>query len=209
MRRDGKVPRFKRQRRLQVELPGLGKPGAMERKPYPPGEQGNRRRKFSDYALQLEEKQKILYHYGLRESQLRRLVDEAKRARGEKWMDELISLLERRLDSVVFRLGFAPSIRTAKQLISHGHVRVNGLRVDIRSVILKVGDEVTLTPAAHEIPAVMQAKSHPRVPLPDFLRLDAGDTATHRGVLRDRPRLGDAPFPLHDDLVTSYYNLKG
>ena len=79
MNRIGKEPRFKRQRRLQVELPGMGKPGAMSRKPYPPGEHGNSRRKFSEYALQLEEKQKLLYHYGIRESQMRRLVKVAKR----------------------------------------------------------------------------------------------------------------------------------
>ncbi len=112
-------PRFKIQRRLLTELPGLGKAGALERKPYPPGEQGLKRKKYSEYALQLEEKQKIRFHYGLRESQLGKNVQLAKRESSQDWVSYLIGLLERRLDNVVFRLGFAPSIAAASQLISH------------------------------------------------------------------------------------------
>ncbi len=204
MNRTGKEPRFKRQRRLQVELPGMGKPGAMARKPYPPGEHGNSRRKFSDYALQLEEKQKLLYHYGIRESQMRRLVKIAKRSSDQMWISDLVSLLERRLDSVVFRLGFAPSIRAAKQMISHGKVLVNGKRVDIRSVILEVGDTVRLVDSAYTGQSYLHAKQSPRLPLPEFLKVTTQGTIDE-GKIVIRPELGDLPFPFTDGLVTSYY----
>ena len=82
---EGKVARFKIQRRLGTELPGLGKPGALGRKPYPPGENGNKRKKYSDFALRLEEKQKIRFHYGLREKQLRRFIRDAKKGIGADW----------------------------------------------------------------------------------------------------------------------------
>ncbi len=205
MNRTGKEPRFKRQRRLQVELPGMGKPGAMARKPYPPGEHGNSRRKFSDYALQLEEKQKILYHYGLRETQLRRMVHRAKRSSDQKWVSELVSILEMRIDSLVFRLGFATSIRAAKQMVAHGKVLVNGKRLDVRSAVLDVGDKITLVESAYTGQAYLLAKQSPRLPLPDFLKVTTvgpGD----EGRVVTRPALGDLPFPCNDHLVTSFYS---
>lgn len=182
----------------------MGKPGAMARKPYPPGEHGNSRRKFSDYALQLEEKQKLLYHYGIRESQMRRLVKIAKRSSDQMWISDLISLLESRLDSVVFRLGFAPSIRAAKQMIAHGKVLVNGKRVDIRSAILEVGDVVRLVDSAYTGQSYLQAKQSPRLPVPEFLKISTQGTIDE-GKIVIRPELGDLPFPFTDGLVTSYY----
>ena len=130
--------RFRVQRRLGVELPGLGKPGALERRPYPPGESGNKRKKYSDYALRLEEKQKLRIHYGLKERQLRRFIRSAKTGQqGSGWVNKLVGALERRLDNVIFRLGLAPSIASARQLVSHGHVLVDNQRVDIPSYVLK------------------------------------------------------------------------
>ena len=119
--------RFKMQRALGLELPGLGKPGALERRPYGPGVHGNRRKKISDYAIRLKEKQKLLYHYGLREKQLVQYVRLAKRDRsGRPWMDVMLTTLESRLSNVIFRLNWAPSIPAAAQIISHGQVLVNG-----------------------------------------------------------------------------------
>src|ERR1700752_3177766 len=129
--RVGKVARFKMQRRLGTELPGLGKPGALERRPYPPGENGNKRRKYSDYGLRLEEKQKIRVHYGLREEQLRRFIRQAKTGSAASGVKKLRGLLERRPDNLGFRLGFAPSTRPARQPCSHGHVTVNGKVVTV------------------------------------------------------------------------------
>lgn len=199
---------FKIQRRLMTELPGLGKAGALERRPYPPGEHGNKRRKFSEYALQLEEKQKVLFHYGLREKQLRRFVHEAKRKADQNWVDRLIGDLELRLDNIVFRLGFAPSIPAAAQLVSHGKVLVNGKRLDIRSAILKEGDEIALKPKAYKNQVYQYAKQAPRLPLPDYLTTELKN-GVDTGRIVARPGLGHIPFAFEPALVTSYYALKG
>ena len=126
MNKKGKKARFRIQRRLGTELPGLGKAGALERRPYPPGESGNKRKKYSDYALRLEEKQKLRVHYSLTEHQLRRFIRNAKSGQSSNWLKKLIGLLERRLDNVIFRLALAPSILSARQLVSHGHIQVDG-----------------------------------------------------------------------------------
>lgn len=96
--------RFKIQRRLGVELPGLGKAGALERKPYGPGQHGMQRKKLSDYTVRLVEKQKVMFNYGLRESQLRNYVKKSKKVKTQSWVDTMIVTLESRLDNVVFRL---------------------------------------------------------------------------------------------------------
>ena len=108
--------KFKIQRRLGVELPGLGRPGALDRRPYPPGQHGQKRKKISEYTIRLMEKQKVLFHYGLREGQLKTLVKKSKsKASADKtWVEVLVERLETRLDNLVFRLGFAPSIPTGQ-----------------------------------------------------------------------------------------------
>ncbi|HMF54632.1 MAG TPA: 30S ribosomal protein S4 [Edaphobacter sp.] len=137
--------KFKIQRALGVELPGLGKPGALEKRNYPPGQHGkSRRSKPSEYSIQLKEKQKLLFHYGIREEQLRRFVRKAKSASPSNWIDSLIGLLERRLDNIVFRLGFARGIAAARQLVSHGHILVDGRRQTIGSMVLRIGERVHL-----------------------------------------------------------------
>lgn len=191
-----------------TELPGMGKAGALDRKPYPPGEAGQKRRKFSEYALQLEEKQKVLYHYDMRESQLRRFVDEAKRTAQINWVDTLIGLLELRLDNLVFRLGFAPSMRSACQLVNHRKVLVNGKRVDIRSAVLKVGDRVSLTPAAYASQDFLNANGSPRLPLPDYLGKE-GTSEAPVGIVKEVAKMGDFPVTFDDGRFTSFYNLKG
>lgn len=208
MKRVGKSPRFKKQRRLMTELPGLGKAGALERRPYPPGEHGLKRRKYSEYALQLEEKQKILFHYGLRETQLRRFVREAKRISDTNWVSTLANLLERRLDNIVFRLGFAVSIPAAKQLVSHGKILVNGRKLDIRSAILRKGDRIQMRANAYENQAYLLAQQSPRLPLPDYLEKTV-DGKAEVGVIKDDPALGDVPFAFDAGQFTSYYSLKG
>lgn len=205
MKRKGKIARFKLQRRLMTELPGLGKAGALERKPYPPGQHGQRRKKFSEYGLQLEEKQKIRIHYGLREAQLRRFVLVAKAKADENWISTLASLLELRIDSLVFRLGFAPSIPSARQMISHGRILVNGKKVSIKSYIAKVGDIVTLSTSGYNNQDFLNAQGAPRLALPTFLTVDTGNTGVE-GKVVDRPALGDVPFPFDAGKFTSYYS---
>lgn len=199
-----KVPRFKRQRRLSTELPGLGKPGALDRRPYPPGQHGNQRRKLSEYALRLEEKQKIIFHYGLREEQLRRFVRDSKRGQVSDWVDTLIGRLERRLDNVIFRLGFAPSIRAARQMVRHGHVQVNGKKATIGSMVLATGARVTLTDKGYKSTNYLQAKAAPRLELPDFLGKEA-DGEKEVGSVREIPHSHDIPFPFEPGLVAEYY----
>ena len=197
--------RWKVQRASGVELPGLGKAGALERRPYPPGQHGTKRRKFSDYALRLKEKQKMLFHYVLREEQLRRFVRRAKSQTSGNWMDTLIGDLESRLDNLVFRLGFAPSIPAARQLVGHNHVLVNGKRLNISSAIIQLGDKISLTPKGSGSAGYLQAKSHPRLELPGFLAKETvGDQEI--GTLRDRPDSEDIPFAFEKALVTEFYS---
>lgn len=197
-------PRFKLQRRLMTELPGLGKAGALERKPYPPGQHGSKRIKYSDYRLQLEEKQKLRLHYDLREKQLLRFVKQAKRQSGA-WMISLASLLERRLQNVVFRAGWAPSQMSAGQMVSHGQVFVNGKRVDIRSALVQIGDQISLSPRGMKNQVYLQAKQSPRLPLPDWL--EKIETENQVVVtLKDSPGLEAIPFPFEPSFVTSYYS---
>ncbi len=204
MKRPGKAARFKIQRRLGTELPGLGKAGALERRPYPPGENGNKRRKYSDYALRLEEKQKIRVHYGLREEQLRRFIRNSKSGAGSNWVQKLIGRLECRLDNMVFRLGFAPSIRAARQLVSHGHVRVAGKKVDISSYVVIEGQEVTLSDKGFANQIYLQASKSPRLEVPDYLRKeDRGGKAV--GILQAVPGIEHVPFQFDSGLFTEYY----
>lgn len=203
-----KKTRFKIQRALQVELPGLGKAGALERRGYPPGQHGHARRKLSEYAIQLREKQKIKFHYGLREEQLRRLMRKAKRRRAPAsvaWMDRLVQDLELRIDNVVFRLGFARSIPAARQLVRHGKVLVNGRRTSVPSFVLKVKDTLALAPDTYSNAAVMLARQDPRLPLPGYLSLErrAGAEAA---VVGSRPSGRDIPFDFSGRIVAEYFS---
>jgi small subunit ribosomal protein S4 len=153
----GPVEKLERREGVSLGLKGeraaAGK-SALERRPYPPGEHGRPRRfrRLSDYAEQLREKQRAKRYYGLRERQFRRVFDRAQRGTGVVG-DELLRLLERRLDNVLARLGFAATRRQARQLISHGHVRVNDRRVDVPGFEVSPGDVVALDggPAVEDI----------------------------------------------------------
>lgn len=204
-----KFPRFKKQRRLLIELPGLGKAGAMDRRPYPPGQHGQRRKKYSEYGLQLEEKQRLRLHYCIREEQFRRLIKKAQSSQKQTdWMGSLINILEKRLDNVVFRLGFASSIPAAKQLISHGKVLVNGRKVNISSQVLKVGDRISLKEEAYANQVYMQAKQSPRLELADFL-VKEEEKGFETGRVTAEPDVQAVPFAFDPGLIISYYSLRG
>lgn len=188
-----------------TELPGLGKAGALERKPYPPGQHGQQRVKYSDYRLQLEEKQKIRVHYDLREEQLVRIVQAAKKKRATVWVDTLVNLLERRLQNILFRAGIAISQMSAGQMISHGQVLVNKKKVNIRSYVVKDGDVVELTPKGIKNQIFIQANTSPRLPLPDWLAKDVAENSV-KIRLQGQPTLESVPFPLDRSLFTSYYS---
>jgi small subunit ribosomal protein S4 len=169
--------KFKIQRSLGIELPALGKRGALDKRNYPPGQHGKLlNRKMSEFGAQLREKQKLLFHYGLREEQLRRFVRKARSVSPSNWIDSLIGLLERRLDNVVFRLGFARSIAHARQLVSHGHILVNGKRQTIGSMFVRLEERIHLTEKAHQMAAIQAARENPRLTLPSYLQLEGTDS---------------------------------
>lgn len=198
--------RFKIQRRLGVELPGLGKAGALDRRPYPPGQHGQKRKKISEYTIRLMEKQKVLLHYGLRESQLRSLVKKAKRkASAEKtWVEVLVERLECRLDNIVFRLGFAPSILSARQMVRHGHVMIDGKKVSIPSAKVLEGSKVTLKEKSYNHVNYLQAKDRPRLLLPAYLKKEEA-SGKESGSIASLPVLGDVPFEFEQQYLIEYY----
>ena len=196
--------RFRVQRRLGTELPGLGKPGSLDRRPYPPGQRRTRPKKYSDFALRLEEKQKLRFHYGLTEKQLRRFIKDAKRGASENWLNDLIGLLERRVDNIVFRAGFAPSIRSAKQMVSHGHILVNEKKASIPSQVLKEGSEIRLKDSSAQHQNYIYAKSSPRLETPDYLaKEEKGSTDMVR--IQKVPTLDYLPISFTPELFTEYY----
>lgn len=201
--------KFKIQRALGIELPGLGKPGALEKRNYPPGQHGkSRKSKPSEYGVQLREKQKLLYHYGIREEQLRRFVRKAKSASPSNWIDALIGLLERRLDNVVFRLGFARSMAAARQLVSHGHIMVDGKRQTIGSMVLRTGERVHLTEKALQMVAIQSSRQNPRLTLPSYLELEAAEAMEYGKVL-SVPGPEHVPFEFNKTQVAEYYAKRG
>ena len=135
-------PRLRKVRRLATYLPGLTRKPLNTRTGVP-GEHAHKRTKISDYGLRLREKQKLRINYGMSEKQLRRLFERASRMRGDTGVN-LLMLVESRLDNAVFRCAFAPTIPAARQLVSHGHVLVNGAKLDIPSYSIRVGDKIEL-----------------------------------------------------------------
>lgn len=209
MKKLGTKQKWKIQRQLGVELPGLGRPGALEKRAYPPGQHGkNSRRKVSSYGAQLREKQKLLFHYGLREEQLRRFVRTAKKQAEFNWIARLITLLESRIDNIVFRLGIARSIPAARQLVSHGHVFVNGRRLTIPSAVIRRDDRVSLSLRARDLPTVQSSLASPRLPLPSYLTAAEPGTV-EIGVLTALPGVEHVPFEFNPALVAEYYAIRG
>ncbi|GGH13450.1 30S ribosomal protein S4 [Silvibacterium dinghuense] len=201
--------KFKIQRALGIELPGLGKPGALEKRNSPPGQHGRlKKRSKSQFALQLMEKQKLLFHYGLREEQLRRFVRKARSLNTANWIESLIGLLERRLDNVVFRLGFARSISAARQLVSHGHVTVNGRRQTIGSMVLRPGEVVSLSERGLQMDVVQTSLRAPRLTMPSFLQYQNPSTPD-RGVVLSIPGTAHVPFEFNSNQVAEYYAKRG
>ncbi|WP_372652099.1 30S ribosomal protein S4 [Halobacteriovorax sp.] len=195
--------RFKIQRALGLELPGLGKAGALERRPYGPGVHGNRRKKISDYAVRLKEKQKLVYHYGLREKQLVSYVKQSKKIQSKPWMETLLSTLESRLNNVIFRLNWAPSMSAASQMVAHGQVMVNGKKVDKSSFIVKKGDVITLSDKGYANQLYKASIESPRMAtVPACYNIEADKK---KGTMIDLPLPSDIPFEFEQQFVIEYY----
>lgn len=176
---------------------------AIERRNYPPGQHGQGRVKFSEYSLQLREKQKLKRMYRLLEGQFRRLFDKADRAKGITG-ESLMILLERRLDNMVYRLGFANSRAEARQLVRHGHFLVNGRKVDIPSALLKVGDVVTVRERSHKVVRIQEAlELSQRRGVPEWLEVDRPNFT---GRIRALPARTDLTMPINEKLVVELYS---
>ncbi len=196
-------PKTKVSRRYGVPIFGPAK--ALERKNYPPGMHGPKgsRRKQSDYAIALGEKQKLRYQYGLLERQFRRIFQQALRKRGVTG-ETLLQLLETRLDNVVFRLGLANTRRAARQLVSHGHVLVNGRKVDVSSYNVKAGDEITIkeTPKSRQL-ASRNLEMTQITPVPDWL---VANRDAFSGKVTRIPSRNEMQPMVNEQLVVELYS---
>ena len=177
---------------------------AIERRPYGPGEHGRRRgRKPSDYKLQLREKQKVRSIYGVLERQFRLYFAEANRRQGATG-ENLFNLLEKRLDNVIYRLGFAPSRASARQLIRHKHVLVEGGVCDIPSRQVRVGQTVSIRAKSHNIPQIVDSlKDNAKR---DRLPFVEADDKKLEGKLLSEPQLSDLPIPIQENLIVELYS---
>ncbi len=196
-------PRLKVMRALGTELPGLSRKPLGERN-YPPGQHGQRTKRKSGFGLQLIEKQKLRFNYGLTEKVIQRLFREAKRDRGPTG-DKLLELLERRLDNFVFRAGFAPTAIAARQLVRHKHVLLNGRTVNIPSIRIKPGDRIQLAARSRNIPIVLESLAEPALTRPEWLTID--EPAFAATVTRT-PSPDEVPFPVDVQQVVEYYAVR-
>jgi small subunit ribosomal protein S4 len=176
---------------------------AIERRNYPPGQHGQGRPKFSEYSLQLREKQKVKRMYGLLENQFRRTFTEAARIKGITG-ETLLILLERRLDNVAYRLGFASSRAEARLLVRHGHILVNGRKVNIPSFTVRVGDVISVKESSRQITRVLTAlEGSQRRGVPDWAEVDRDACS---GRIKILPARGDVTMPINEKLIVELYS---
>jgi small subunit ribosomal protein S4 len=194
-------PRLKKMRGLGTDLPGLSRKSVANR-PYPPGQHGNARRrgKDSEYKKQLQEKQKLRFNYGVHERHMRKLMTEARRS-GDTGT-KLLELLESRLDNIVFRAGFAATIPGARQLVNHGHVTVDGRKMDKAGYRVNVGEEISVAPKARNFAPVEESWKHPAHERPPWLITDTNKMAAR---LESTPSNDTLLFPVDVNLVLVYY----
>jgi small subunit ribosomal protein S4 len=176
---------------------------AVERRNFPPGQHTRPRFKVSDYGTQLREKQKVKRMYGLQEKQFRLQFSKAERQQGITGTNLLV-LLERRLDNIVYRFGFASSRQQARQLVTHKHFMVNGKKVNIPSYLVKVGDQVTLKEKSREMPLISESlETVARRGIPQWLELDRDNFA---GNIMAYPVREDLTMPIEEQLIVELYS---
>jgi len=176
---------------------------SYERREYAPGDHGQMRRKPSDYGLQLREKQKLKRIYGLLEKQFRGYFEKADRQKGITG-NNLLLLLERRLDNLVFRMGFATSRTEARQLVRHNHFTVNGKKVNIPSYLVKIGDEIQVREGSRQVARIVEAmETVARRGVPHWLELDREN---FKGVVKTFPAREDLTMPVQEQMVVELYS---
>jgi small subunit ribosomal protein S4 len=191
-------------RRLGVNLWGRAKSPYNDRN-YGPGQHGQQKGKPSDYGVQLRAKQKLKGYYGnISERQFSRYYKEAVRLRGDT-SENMIELLERRLDAIVYRMKFCATVFAARQMVNHGHILVNGKRVNIPSYLVRDGDEIVLIPAMKENVNVLSAVASSERDLPDYIEVDH---KAMKGKFVRGPKLADVPYPVQMEphLVIEFYS---
>lgn len=198
-------PRLKKCRYVGTVLPGLTTAPTLDR-PFPPGEHGTKRkRKPSDFKIRLIEKQKARFHFGILEKQFQRYVKKASRLRGASGLN-LVLLLQSRLDNIVWRMGLAPTIPAARQLVVHGHILVNGQRVDRPSFHVKAGNEIAVREKSATKTFVSdQIAASTGLPRPSWLEFDP---AKATGKVISAPEREDLPFDLNEAAIIEFYSQK-
>ncbi|WP_044894488.1 30S ribosomal protein S4 [Bacillus alveayuensis] len=193
-------PMWKLSRRLGISLSGTGK--ELQKRPYPPGQHGpGQRKKLSEYGLQLQEKQKLRHMYGVNERQFRKTFEEAGKMAG-KHGENFMILLESRLDNLVYRLGFARTRRQARQLVNHGHILVDGNRVDIPSYRVKPGQTISVREKSRNLQVIKEALEANNF-VPDYLTLDADKL---EGTYTRLPERSELPAEINEALIVEFYS---
>ena len=196
--------KYKINRRLGVNLWGRPK-SPVNVRDYRPGQHGQRRRKLSDFGTQLAAKQMLKGYYGnIGERQFRRYYAEAARRPGDT-SEQLIALLERRLDAVVYRMKFVPTIFSARQFINHKHIKVNGQRVNIPSYLVEEGDTIEVVESARQMGMVLEAVESSERDVPDYIQVDHKSLT---GTFVRTPKFSDVPYPvqMQPHLVVEFYS---
>ena len=203
----GSVCRLCRREGIKLYLKGdrcLTDKCAIEKRSYPPGQHGSGfRQKMSQYGGQLREKQKVKRIYGMLEKQFRRFFAEAARKKGMTG-ENLLVLLERRLDNIVFRMGFASSRNEARQLVGHGHIQVNGKVADIPSMLVKVNDEISVKEKSRKNPHILGAlEASRRKGTTSWVQVDAG---SFTGKLVAEPKRAELSLPIQEQMIVELYS---
>jgi len=197
--------KYKIDRRMGQNVWGRPK-SPVNKREYGPGQHGQRRKsKLSDYGVQLKAKQKLRGYYGnISERQFRGIYQEARRLKGDTGA-HMVGLLERRLDAVVYRAKFVPTVFAARQFINHGHVKVNGRKVNISSYLVKIGDVIEVKEASKQLAHVLEASQLSERDVPDFLEVDHGKMTAKFARI---PHLSDVPFAVQMEphLIVEFYS---
>ncbi len=196
--------KFKIDRRLGVNMWGKAK-SPFNKRNYGPGQHGQERKKLTDYGVQLHAKQKLKGIYGnVSEKQLRKYYAEAVRRKGDS-SENLIGILECRLDSLVYRMKFVPSVFAARQFVNHGHVTVNGKKVNIPSYLVRPGDVISVRNKARDMAFVIEAMAQTDREVPEYIEMDAKN---YTGTFLRIPQLAEVPYAtqIEPNLVIEYYS---
>lgn len=195
-------PQWKKSRRLGFSTLETGK--ELSRRPYAPGQHGQKRKKLTEYGLQLAEKQKVRYMYGVNEKQFRNTFFRASKMEGVKGHN-FFCLLESRLDNVVYRLGFATTRRQARQLVNHGHILLNGVKTDIPSCQVKIGDVISVKEKSKSL-EIIKTSLASQTHVPGFVEVDAEKM---EGKLIRLPERSELNQEVNESLIVEYYNRLG